>query len=311
MTTSQISRLKSLRSVLSQTRDVICDTYGTSEAEAFTKVQAFIEDNSERWRRADPDINYEDPFCRMAYVYMNVAVHASLVEQALAHYHQIRELIEEKARTGSDLQIGVLGGGPGSELLGIVRYIEGLELGGPVHLDLVLVDRIREWDESWHALKTGIDRELRTSYGDNRGDWPTSISRSFLPLDVTSEEDFSHFATRFGHLDIIVASYLVSELKTSIEKISKVFELLATRGSPDLLILFVDRDEKLVRDAVQKIINDIGLSSLGLSQVRGELEDNLQDLGEWYINIPFLPRQRWLAFFHLAKRRAAANDKND
>lgn len=299
-----ISRLKSLQSVLSQTRNVICDAYGISEAEAFAKVQGFIVDNSERWRQADPNINYEDPFCRMAYLYMNVAVHASLVEQALRHYPEIRQSVEETVSRGSEIQIGVLGGGPGSELLGIVRYIESLKLRITVHLDLVLVDRIKEWDESWHALKTGIDDELKRMYGDNRGNWPVSISRSFLPLDITSEQDFAHFATRFSKIDIFLATYLVSELKTSVERLSKVFEFLITRGHPDVLVLFVDRDEKTVRDAAQTIIQNLGLESLGLYQVRGELEDELQDLGEWYINIPFLPRQRWLAFFHLAKKPA-------
>jgi hypothetical protein len=302
-----ISRMKSLQSVLSQTRNVICDVYGISEADAFTRVQAFIEVNSERWKQADPNINYEDPFCRMAYLYMNVAVHATLVEQAMSHYSEIRRSIEDKARHGSDIEIGILGGGPGSELLGIVRYIESLQLGMPVHLDLVLVDKIKEWDESWHALKSGIDNELKSIYGDNRGNWPVLISRSFLPLDITSEQAFSHFATRFSKIDLFLASYLVSELKSSTEKISKVFQLLVTRGRSDVLVLFVDRDEKAVRDAVQEIIGDLDLHSLGLVQVRGELKDQLQDLGEWYINIPFLPRQRWLAFFHLAKRLQAEN----
>jgi hypothetical protein len=56
------------------------------------------------------------------------------------------------------------------------------------------------------------------------------------------------------------------------------------------------------------MIEDVRLESLGLHEVRGELRDRLEDLGEWYINIPFLPRQRWLAFFHLA-RRSATNSK--
>jgi hypothetical protein len=297
-----ISRLRSLQSVLSQTRNAICDLYGITEADAFSRVQAFIEDNSERWRLEDPNINYEDPFCRMAYLYMNVAVHASLVEEALGFYPQVRKLIQQRVAESRDIQIGIMGGGPGSELLGIVRYIQSLRLARPAHLDLVLVDRMREWDESWHALKSGIDDELKNSYGDNRGAWPVSISRSFLPLDMTSVQDFAHFATRFGNIDLFLVTYLVSELKGSVAELTNVLRTLISRAHPASLVLFIDRNEKVVRYAVQKMIHNIGLQSLGLHQVRGELTDRLEDLGDWYINIPFLPRQRWLAFFHMAHR---------
>jgi hypothetical protein len=298
-----IGRLPALASVLSQTRDVICDVHGISEADAFKRTQEFINDNSERWRLEEPNVNYSDPFCRMAYLYMNVAVHASLIEQAFSSYRDLKDLIVRKAESGSDLQICVLGGGPGSELLGIVRYIQRLNLSRPTHLDLVLVDRIKEWDESWHALKTGIDQQLKISYGDDRGCWPVTISRSFLPLDVTSETDFAHFATRFGQIHLFLVSYLVSELKSSLTNLENVIALLVERSSPEAMILFIDRDERHIREAVDHLISqNRSLRSLGLIEVRGRLEDDLRDLGEWYINLPSLPRQRWLAFFHLAKR---------
>ena len=301
--TTLIGRLLSLRAVLSQTRDVICDRYGITEAEAFERTQAFIKDNSERWRLEEPNINYNDPFCRMAYLYMNVAVHATLVEQAFSSYPAIKSLIDRRTTAGSDLQICVLGGGPGSELLGIVRYIQRLNLNRTTHLDLVLVDQIKEWDESWHALKTGIDQQLKINYGDDRGRWPVTISRSFLPLDMTNEADFAYFATRFGQIDLFLVCYLVSELKSSLESLERVIDLLVSRSNPEVMILFIDRDERDVREAVDHLISrNKLLRSQGLIEVRGRLEDNLEDLGEWYINLPSLPRQRWLAFFHLAQQ---------
>jgi hypothetical protein len=167
----------------------------------------------------------------------------------------------------------------------------------------VLVDRIKEWDESWHALKTGIDQQLKINYGDDRGRWPVTISRSFLPLDATNEADFAYFATRFGKIDVFLVCYLVSELKSSLDNLETVIDLLVSRSSPEAMILFIDRDERDVREAVDHLISrNKLLCSQGLIEVRGRLEDNLEDLGEWYINLPSLPRQRWLAFFHLAKR---------
>jgi hypothetical protein len=302
----QINRLRVLQGILSQTRDFICETYGISKDEAFNRTQKFIEENSERWRLVDPKINYEDPFCRMAYLYMNVAVHAALVEAAFSSYPQIQKLIKAKADTGSDLHICALGGGPGSELIGVVRYVESLRLRGKtVHLDFALIDRIKEWDESWHALKTGVDRQLRENYGSNRNQWPISISRSFLPLDATVPSDLENFATRFKSTDIFLICYLVSELKGSKAKLENAIKVLLGKASLGTLVLFIDRDEREVRESVQTFIeHNPNLLLLGTRKEKGGMEDNLEDFGEWYIHLPALPRRKWMAFFTLAQTSA-------
>jgi len=304
--TKPISRLKVLQGVLSQTRDVICGSYGLNKEEAFNNTQAFIEENSERWRLPEPNINYHDPFCRMAYLYMNVAVHATLVEKALSSYPAFKKLIEERVKTSSELHICALGGGPGSELIGTVRYIQRLNLKGETaHLDFALIDRISEWDESWHALKNGVDSQLRGEYGKDRGKWPVSVSRSFLPLDATQASEFKNFATRFSDTDIFFLCYLVSELKGSINKLEQVINSLVKKASPNALILFIDRDERIVRENVQRIINqNPHLIEVKTVREKGGLEDNLEELGEWYINLPTLPRRKWMAFFTLAQIKA-------
>ncbi len=299
-----IGHFKVLQSVLSQTRDVICDVYGLSKEEAFARAEAFIKDNSERWKLADPGINYGDPFCRMAYLYMNVAIHASLVEHAMRVYPQIGRLMREKARAGEELRVCALGGGPGSELLGLVRYAESArEAESTTYVDFVLVDLVKEWDESWHALKAGVDERLRQLYGNERRHWPVVTSRSFLALNATSPADFEHFATRFGGTDLFLVCYLVSELKASAAGFEAVLDLLAKRAKPGALFLFIDRNEREVRTTIQQMVerNPL-LTLLDIKESRGRLEENMSDLGEWYIHIPSLPRQKWLAFFALVER---------
>lgn len=240
----------------------------------------------------------------MAYLYMNVAVHASLVERAIYSYPILQRLIRNRATEGSDLSICALGGGPGSELLGIVKYIKDLKIvNSAVPLDFVLIDKVTEWDESWHALKSGVDGELRTEFGNNRGKWAVNINRSFLRLDVTNTQDFQHFPTRFAKTDLYIFCYIVSELKEAASNFEQVIKLLVNRAKPDALFLFIDRDEKIVRELVKNIIDDaVNLESLGTVKERGRLQDDLEDLGEWFINIESLPRQKWLAFFALARK---------
>ena len=300
-----ISRLGSLHDVLSQTCDVICSLYGISREEAFARVECFIEENSRRWRLPEPAIDYHDPFCRMAYLYMNVAVHAALFEDALCKHAAAGAVVGTLAASGEELRVCALGGGPGSELLGLVRFIETMHLGGrPACLDFLLIDRVPEWDESWHALKQGIDRQLRTSYGQDRATWPVSISRSFLPLDVTAPPDFRNFATRFNGVHLFILCYLASEVKGRMADLRNVLAMLVNRAPSGALILVIDRDEREVRDGVQTVLAGLpGVEHSALVKQRGVLEDDLAELGEWYMNIEALPRSRWLAFSSLAQKR--------
>jgi len=298
-----------LQTVLSQTRDVICSSQGLSKEEAFTRTEEFIRDNSERWRLPNPQINYEDPFCRMAYLYMNVAVHAGLVEKGISQFgEKFEPFLRLKAEMGEELHVCAIGGGPGSELLGVVRYIENLKLKKPVFLDFLLIDKIKEWDESWHALKQGVDLQLKETYGQDRHEWATLISKSFLPLDATKSSDFEHFATRFNSINLFMFCYMVSEIKENFANFSKVINLLVTRASPGAFFLFIDRDEKIVRETVDKLIEEYPLlKKVAHHKERGVLEDNPEDLGEWYINIPSLPRQKWITFFTLAVKLPDSN----
>ncbi len=292
-----------LQGVLSQTRDVICKVHNLTDQQAFQASEDFIRENSQKWRLPDPAIRYEDPFCRIAYLYMNVAIHAGLVEHALNSFEVIVPLFRARIAQGQEIRICALGGGPGSELLGVVRFIESLKLTQSAYIDFTLVDRIKEWDESWHALKQGIDNQLLQEYGPNRSKWPAVISRSFLPLDVTSANDFKDFAIRFNGIDLFIFCYLVSELREYGPRFEETLKLLVSRAAPGAFLLFIDRDEKHVRETSEELIkNNPMLAFVGKKQERGKLDDDVRELGEWYINIPSLPRQQWLTFFLLGRK---------
>jgi len=215
----------------------------------------------------------------------------------------MKALFKEKIAQGQEIRICALGGGPGSELLGVVRFIESLKLPQPAYLDFTLVDKIKEWDESWHALKHGIDLQLQKEYGSNRSKWPAVISRSFLPLNVASATDFKDFATRFNGIDLFIFCYLVSELKEYVPNFEETLQLLVSRAAPGALLLFIDRDQKHIRETNDKLIKDNPLLALvDMKQERGSLDGDVRDLGEWYINIPTLPRQKYLSYFILARK---------
>jgi hypothetical protein len=297
-----ISRHSPIRKVLGATRDEICRTYKISNAEAFQRISHFITVNKEQWFSERPHIQYHDPFCRMAYLYVNVAVHAALVEEALRCSRVLADRVLASAMRGQSLNVCALGGGPGSELIGLIRFVErARSLKRPVAIDFALIDRTPEWDETWHGLKEGIDGEFMESYGSARAAWPAIVSRSFLPIDLTRPEKLADFATRFSATHLFIVSYLVSELEFDLAAFKLTIECLVERTRPGAVWLFLDRNQAWVKRAARTLTADCKMTVLDEHELRGEFEVDPAEYREWYLNIEPLPRSKFDAFMLVAE----------
>jgi len=294
--------LPAVRRALDSTLDTICRTTGIGRSEAFSRVSDFIDDNSAEWRNGEPDIEYGNPFCRLAYLYMNVPAHSELVRRAFNCFPNLWSEIGQRDDLGS-LGISAMGGGPGAELLGFSEFVCRKNFSNtPVITDFLLVDRVAEWDETWHILKDSVDRTLLEQYGKDRQQWPVFTSRSFLPMSLTDPDQFNAFSVRFRGIRIYILSYVASELLHLVPSLTDVIEYLSSISSPGAKILFIDRSQPEVISATKQIIEDIeGLRSCELIKRREEWDVNFEDLGDWYLQIPRLPRSTWQAFFHLAE----------
>jgi len=202
--------------------------YNITHSTVYKNTEKFIRDNSTEWRKTTPNIDYENPFCRMAYLYMNVAIHSYLITTVF----DIHASILKGAFSQNDvIKIGAFGGGPGSELLGTINFLEkNQKILGELSIDFLLIDTVREWDESWHSLKQGVDNYFRKKHGSNWRKWPILVNRSFLPLDATKVSDYSNFPTRFSDIDIYIFSYITSELKGETDNFSEVIDFLSAHS---------------------------------------------------------------------------------
>lgn len=284
-----------IANTLSKTCDVICETQGIQRAKVYELTQKFIEQNSEEWKNNTPAINYRNPYCRMAYIYMNVAVHSHLIKTS---FIRNKATILESFETNKKYTISSFGGGPGSELIGVVSFlVENAQTILGTSLDFLLVDKVAEWDDSWHALKDGIDDYLESTWGKEWRRWPFIISRSFLPLDVTLVDDFVNFGTRFRNTNLFLFSYICSELKAKENEFRAVVEYLTRQARTGALFLFIDRNETQVRKLVERIIGSIPiLETINSETFIGRIDYDLSKFGEWYINIESLPRRSWQTF---------------
>src|ERR1700733_10692819 len=95
-------------------------------------------------------VDYDHPAARFAYMFAYSPCHTYLVYRTIANVPKLRLLFERPT-----LNIACLGGGPGSDLLGIAKYILSQDADRP-YLRFSVLDRQPGWENCWRHLHDSI-----------------------------------------------------------------------------------------------------------------------------------------------------------
>ena len=102
----------------------ICSHKGLSGAQALNMVAGHLRTMSNEWFSGEaPNIAYCDPLCRFAYLYSHTAVNANLCEVAVRSLPVVDLHILNRLNTVGELRVCAFGGGPGTELLALSKFL--------------------------------------------------------------------------------------------------------------------------------------------------------------------------------------------
>ncbi len=106
-----------VKTVLDELYDEISNEYGNETDTNITSRLSYLMEKFENLEEC-VDIDYSDPVTRFAYIYRYTTAHANMV------YQLIRDLpVLSEAFDTERINVTCLGGGPGSDLLGILKYM--------------------------------------------------------------------------------------------------------------------------------------------------------------------------------------------
>src|SRR5215471_8319274 len=113
-------------------------------------------------------VNYKDPATRFAYVYKYVAAHADYLVQVM-------ELLRAELRcslfSSEEARISCIGGGPGSDIIAALKYLDGYKDTEPVErVTCYLVDGEQAWADTWTELSSSLSLRI-------------GLNANFQPLD--------------------------------------------------------------------------------------------------------------------------------
>jgi len=173
----------------------------------------------------DP-VNYGDPATRFAYVYKYVAAHGDYLVQILKH---LRDHLEESVFSSARTRISCIGGGPGSDIIACLKYLD--EMGGEEPVEKVvcyLLDREQAWADTWTELGDSLNSKV-------------SLNVNFQPLDVSNPQSWKQ-QKKFLDADLFTMSYFVSEVMSldSEGTISEFWATLFEKAKPGALFVYDD-----------------------------------------------------------------------
>ena len=251
---------ETLRRVIEEEVDQISENSGQTVPEVLKEVLARIKaTSSQHYSDDDPEIEYGDPLCRIGYLYSHAAANATVFEKALSDSDYPSQKMRNASR--STLNICSMGGGPGTELLGISKYLsQRPHLPQPRRIEFTIFDEVPEWADTWTQLAEASEEELHSSLGSS-GIEPPVISPKFLGYDVLDPSTYKKFPHVFRKADMVVFNYLFSENKSRLDAVHQALVELAKTTREDCTFVVIDRLES-DRILTNKVVKLFG-SALG------------------------------------------------
>lgn len=211
-----------VKTILDQLTPALDTPVGQAQTRMRAHLSALSTEYPQIWNGQRPAVDYSDPACQAAYIFKYVVANADLIYQSLwASGNTASEICKRQSVT-----IACVGGGPGTELLALFKYLERIKYPTK-HVRCIMLDHYPAWTETFAAV-------LSTKPG-----W-LNVDVEFAQMQLTDP------ATVQPHLiavaDLVTFSYSLSEAwrYNSAGAVTASVDAILTAAKSGALIVYSD-----------------------------------------------------------------------
>lgn len=235
-----------------------------------------------RLTTVENNIDYSDPATRYIYLCRYVTSHANIVAKLIAQEPALHALFDKDR-----VHVSCIGGGPGSDLLGVLKHLDESEQ--VPSLKFFLFDREAAWGESWSDVDDKLDRK---------------ISAYFQPFDVTSAPTRQH-GTKYLNADLFTMIYFASEVYYVRDQAVPFFRHMFDNAKKGALFLYVDNASSHFFDWFDEQVQGCGLEVISSMNDATEWlpgDEDKADLREHFQRMPGYPKLKANVAYRILKK---------
>lgn len=228
--------------------DVVRAAYDALECNERDEVGAAVERLSNAYSSIEAGgVNWEgpdftDPVVRVAYLYKYVAYNAALMASI---FNDHRDVVEAVFRRPS-IKVGCLGGGPGSDVVGLSKFIDTARPRNLQHVGAMLLDRCPDWGADWLSISAiGIEQ------GHVR------IDSRHQPCDVTEPRSL-RYIRHLATANLITSLFFLSELSPVRTRALEFFRKLLIDCRPNTVFFYLDNDRQSMYGWFDELLAETG-----------------------------------------------------
>ena len=250
-----------------------------------------------------PDIPFDCLVYRSAYLYEYAPANALAIEAVLNDDAEDQGLISSLLTSKRRIWVCCLGGGPGSEILGVAKWIVRQQLVA-TQLQVVVIDKYQEWQDQWKSVRNTLNTNFSVGSAISAKRLPLVVPKGFVGVDVIDPKSAQLPALTRG-FDLYVVSYVVSHIYTDdgLSQFCKSMQSVIDSAPKGSKFLFIDRHERERgwNKSVTILLNHPGIEISGpyfsSSVSPGDPREEKTDLGVLYEHLNRFPRLGWDIFW--------------
>lgn len=279
-----------VRKVLDQLKADVVESHGSkADATITAALPALRESYNNLTDPKRKPVDYAPPEVRFAYVYCYVGAHSDFVYQVL---NRTEDVLGNELASRKKIVVTALGGGPGSDLVGLIQYLVEHEDCELETLTCYLCDREQAWADCW----TEIGEEVSADF---------HLNVNFQPLDVTDPGSWAK-QKKFLSADFFLLVYFASEVASLGDKAAEFWTELTARSKPGALMVVIDNNSDFFTDFIKaNLIGDKwDVLQTEAKKLTPSYQEQKTDLGDHLTRYGAQPRLTGNIVYWVLKRKA-------
>lgn len=192
--------------------------------------------------------SYADEITRFAYVFRYTTAHAEYLNQAFSWASDLCNAVER-----SDVSVTCIGGGPGSDVLGFVKFLLAKE-GDKPQLTFSILDKEQLWADTWAGLDPIVSEEIKTS-------------RTFLNIDVTQPNSYAGHKKPF-QANVFTLLYFLSEIFSLKDAATTFLDHCFSAMEKGALLVVLDFKDSRLQEWIDGLAKNAGLDCIKSGEFR-------------------------------------------